>query len=198
MEHYEQPQHPMDPAPPVSYMGMDEPASKWPTAIGTISIVLGSIGLLCYGCNSLSNIASPMFSGMIPPEQRPPDPPAHLAAIQISQLCIAFLLSLWLLIAGIGLVKRRRWSRSNHIAWAFAKILISVVSAVISFVVLEDFVNMINDQMSTGGQTPPFTFSSQLFMIILIVSIVWYLIYPIFVLIWFSRATVKAEVQQWR
>ena len=31
------------------------PESRWPVVVGTISIVLGAIGILCYGCQSVLN-----------------------------------------------------------------------------------------------------------------------------------------------
>jgi hypothetical protein len=179
----------IDDAPP-------EP-SKWPTVIGAISIVFGSLGLVCYGCMSLNTIATPMLVGMVPEDQRPPTPQGLQLFVQIFQMCAAFGLSVWLLIAGIGLARRRSWSRAHSIGWSVGKILLTVISTAAAVAFVGDTVDQINGQMSQGGKTPPFTFSVGMFLALFAVSAVWAMLWPAFLLIWFSRGAVKDEVAAW-
>ena len=45
--------------------------STWPTVVGVISIVLGSLGILVYGCGSVANLAMGAFSRSIDPGGSP-------------------------------------------------------------------------------------------------------------------------------
>lgn len=182
--------------PPTEFSGMPETPSKWPTVIGTISIILGALGLVCYGCGTLNTAGSSSFSSMLPEDQRPPPVPAAQLAVQITQMCVTWLLSAWLLAAGIGLVKRRRWARPHHLGWAVAKIVVAVVGTAISFIFIQDSVRQINDAMSQQGP-PPFTVTEELVTVVMIAVMIWFLIYPIFLLLWFSRRKIKAEVAAW-
>lgn len=183
---------------PPSEMG--EPPAKpsgWPTALGTISIVFGSLGLVCYGCMSVNTIATPMLVGMVPEDQRPPTAQGIQLFVQIFQLCAASGLSVWLLIAGIGLARRRPWSRAHAIGWSVGKILLTIISTLAGLAFVGETVEQINGSMTQGGQTPPFTVSVGIFVVVIAISAVWAVIWPVFLLIWFRRAAVKDEVAAW-
>lgn len=173
-----------------------EPAG-WPTPIGVISIVLASLGLLCYGCQSGATIMNPMFMGMIPEDQRPPSPSTALYATQIVQLCGSFLLSCWLLAAGIGLCKRRPWAPRGCVAWSWIKIIFSLIGAGLSLFFVGESVQQINDGMTQQGSTPPFTMTVPLLMVILAAMTLLVLVWPAFLLVWFARGSVKQEVARW-
>ena len=192
------------PAPPQDFppfeprdMALEEVDTKWPGTIGTISIVLGVLGLMCYGCGSINAIVGPYMANMLPADQRPPAPPPLVSAIQIGQTCITFVLSVWLLSAGIGLLKRRRWSRGAHVGWAFAKILLAMISAVVGILIMPQTIKQINDQLSHSGKIN-FRVTEPLMMTVIVISTVWFLIYPVFLVMWFSRAPMKTEVATWR
>ncbi len=172
------------------------PPSKWPTTIGVISIVFGSAGLLCYGCGSANTALTPWLITLMPEDQRPPSG-GILVVVQLFQMCSAFALSVWLLLAGIGLVRRRPWARKQCFGWSVVKILFTVTSTTISILLTSQSVQHINDQMSQGGQTPLFTMTEGIFIIIVLAAVVWALIWPVFLLAWFSRESVKQEVAAW-
>lgn len=172
--------------------------SSWPTTLGVICIVFGGLGLACYGCGSVQTALGPWMAGMVPEEQRPATPQGLQLVVQVAQMCTAFALSVWLLVAGIGLTRRRPWSRAHCMGWSVVKILLVVVGTVAGALFAPDSVQQVNDQLSQGGrQTPPFTMTTQIIYIILLISLLWFLVWPVVLLLWFSRASVKAEVEAW-
>lgn len=184
-------------ATPPSEVGEVPPKPPgWPGVIGTISIVFGALGLVCYGCLSLQTMMTPMMMGMMPEDQRPPTPQGIQLFVQIFQMCAAAGLSVWLLIAGIGLTRRRPWARSHTVGWSLAKVLLSFISMVAGVAFAGATVDQINSQLSRGG-TPPFTVSIAWMFIFIVIALVWALLWPVFLLIWFSRGSVKDEVAAW-
>jgi hypothetical protein len=181
-------------APPEE-TGSLETASRWPGAVGTISIILGSLGLACWGCMSIGTIAGPWLQQMAPQEQRTPLPGGFQLFVQVFQQCGSAGLSFWLLFAGIGLVRRRPWSRMHHIAWSVAKILLILVTFVASFAFYPQALQQINDQFSK--MKVQFTVTTAMLAVAGVVQMLFFLIWPVFLLIWFSRGAVKEEVAAW-
>ena len=184
-------------ATPPSEVGEVPPKPPgWPGVIGTISIVFGALGLVCYWCLILQTMMTPIMMGMMPEDQRPPTPQGIQLFVQIFQMCAAAGLSVWLLIAGIGLTRRRPWARSHTVGWSLAKVLLSFISMVAGVAFAGATVDQINSQLSRGG-TPPFTVSIAWMFIFIVIGLVWALLWPVFLLIWFSRGSVKDEVAAW-
>lgn len=188
-------------APPLE-PGPDEfaPRPLWPKAFGIISIVLASLGLICYGCGSGANVMGQMMSGSVQQQQVPQPSPVQ-QALQIGGLCLSFALSIWLLIAGIGLVRFRSWATKQHTFWAMAKITITVVVTALNFVFVDETVKAINDQFAaqaqrTGGSVP-FTATKELAYIFFAASFVLYMIYPLIVILFMMKEKVKNEVALW-
>ena len=57
-------------------------------------------------------------------------------------------------------------------------------------------VEQINDQLSQQGPAP-FTVTVPMMKIFIIVSMLWFLIWPVFMLIWFGRRRIADEVAEW-
>jgi hypothetical protein len=181
---------------PSEYVEPPEP-SKWPGVVGTINIVLATLGLLCYGCGAGNALLGPVLARMMAQGQQVPTPPPVVTVTQVVVSCASFLLSCWLLAAGIGLVKRLPWARNHAIGWSVAKIALSLISTGAGVALAEENARMINNQMTQGGQAPPFTFTAGLFIAIAAVSLAWYLIWPVVLLLWLSRGSVREEVRLW-
>jgi hypothetical protein len=169
----------------------------WPSAIGAISIVFGSLGLVCYGCGSIQTALSPWLAGMVPEDQRPPIAQGMQLFVQIFQMCAATGLSVWLLIGGIGLTRRRPWARAHTIGWSVAKLVLTVVATAIGVVFVGETIKQVNSQLAGSGGKPLFTVTVPMMLAFFAISLVWYFVWPIFLLIWFSRRAVKDEVVAW-
>lgn len=202
----QQPQEPMFSPPPdapiqdASYI--DVPETSWPKVIGIISIVLASLGLACYGCNSVSTVFQPMMLEAIPEDQRPPTPQGMQLYIGVANMCVSFLLSVWLLIAGIMTVKRKPSARTQNIGWSIVKIIVVLIALVVNVLLFaEDMADQMNwqfeQQAQQTGNPPVFTFDITMVYIMLGVTAAVGLVWPVILLIWFSRGKIKDEVATW-
>ncbi len=189
-------------AAPASVPGMIPPApSVWPTVIGTISIVLGVMGLLCYGCSSIGAMLGPLLANVVPPEVLGPQPQGVFLVYWIASHCAALLLSLWLLVAGIGIAQRRAWARSASLGWATTKMAVTVADTVLGFVFISDIATHFSERWSRGQpQTAqlPEGVMELVMAFVIIVGFFFTLIWPVFLLIWFARRRVRAEIAHWR
>ena len=189
-------------AAPASVPGMIPPApSVWPTVIGTISIVLGAMGLLCYGCGAIGELVTPLLANVVPEEALGPQPEGAFLVYWIASHCVALLLSLWLLVAGIGIAQRRAWSRSASVGWAITKMVAAVGDTVLAFVFISEMATHVSESW-TGGQPQapqaPEGVVEVFLAFMIVLGFFFALIWPVFLLIWFARRRVRAEIAQWR
>jgi hypothetical protein len=160
-----------------------------------IAIVLGAMGTLggCVGS------VLPFFMGMLA-DAMPPGQPTGLESyeewgfwivlIQVIMMCLAALL----LVAGIGLVKRHRWGVTLAYTWAVLKIVFMLVNAFPSYWMQQKQV----ENMTQQGLPVMGTGVFEIFgMAAIAVGVVWGCAFPAFLLIWFARATIKAEIADW-
>lgn len=188
----------MPPTSPWSHGGLPQPQSSWPGIVGTISIVFGSLGLLCYGCNSIMTVASPLMQSIVPPEAQQAQAQGAVLALNIGSYCIGFLLAILLLFSGIGVVQRRRWGRTTSIVWAFLKVALAIIVLALTVILAQDIADQVNQQMQASGQAAPFTMTPELIILFAGVGVLFQLIWPVFILIWFNRARIKDEVATWQ
>lgn len=171
----------------------DEPASRstWPTVVGVVSIVFGGLGVV-------GAIATPFTAGMAPPDANMPPPPEGAALfIQGAQNCLALILAVVLLTGGIGLLQRRGWSRPTLMGWSIAKLILVAIGIVVGFLGGGAAqIEQMNQQFADAGMD--FAVSQGMVITATIVSAIWFAAWPIFLLIWFSRGTIKNEVDAWR
>jgi hypothetical protein len=172
-------------------------ASGWAGVIGTIAIVLGVLGML----GGLWGLASPALTrawvANLPPEQ--------LAAMDLSLRwsawtetygLLATTLAVLLLAGGVGLARRRPWSIKTLTTWALLKILLSVVSTILGWTIQQEMWEAMqtgNPALASGVRGWATGFA----LFVLLVGLVWACALPVFVLIWFARATIRAQVAEW-
>ncbi len=126
-------QFPLD-APPREHQPdllPDEPP-RWPTVVGVISIVWGSLGIICGGCG----LASPLImeamlaqqasqQGMGPmPDIMKPGP------LQMALGVVGLLWTVLLLVAGIMLTLRKPVARPLHLVYAVVNIILTIVGTI--------------------------------------------------------------------
>ena len=167
--------------------------SKWPTVIGVIAIVLAAFGLPGGVCGMLL----PRLMSMVPDN----DDPALAAMRQTSGPLMVLMLvgmgfSACLLAIGIGLVKRRPWSPTWAIRWSIVYVLFSFVSTIMSYSIqMEQFEAMANQGGNAAAAMQGMRVGG---MIGTCFGLAWAWALPVFFLIWFSRAKIKAEVATWQ
>jgi len=139
------------------------------TIFGILSILFGSLGLLCTARAMVGTSAS--FEVLDPS-------PGYEVWIGVSSL-IGLALAAWLLDIGIGLLRLKRWARSGALGYAWLAITFDIVRVLVGIVALV-----------FGGVSPPPgalpTYIAGLFLGLLA------LIYPVLLLMFMSKPHVIA------
>lgn len=188
------------PAPPPMAGEVQMPPgdpSKWPTVVGVICIVFGSCGVLAGCCGTGFVLFAEQFANWLEKQvAQAPSAPAssrdgiiqmrvmaqHLG-LSVSVAAAGLLLASVLLCGGIGLVKRRRYSRAVLNAWSLLKVLLAIGAGALNYWIAKLAV-------AEGATTGPSALTIGL-------GFAWTILLPCFILLWMNRARVKAEVASW-
>lgn len=175
--------------------------SSWPTVIGVIAIVFGVGGMLM-GCWTsvfplFTDFFAEFFEKNMPAGQ--PNPLEFAGQFEtwsvihgVAMLIVAAIL----LVAGIGLVRRRSSSIDTCRLWSVLKILLTIEACF--FTAATQRVQFEAMQSQAPG-TMPFgdDFTSMIIAATVVWALVWGCALPVFMLIWFARGKIKAETAQW-
>ena len=197
MEHDEsRPAEPPATAPPSEMGDLVPQRSGWPTAIAVSGIVVASLGLAGGCCGMLSPLFTDFSLGMAADSGSMSQ--EQIDSIRASQMPIAWImpasiiglaLASLLLTGGIGLVRRRAGGITLCKIWAW----ISIPWTMIGLVVAAYFqlrVPAEAQQMGAGFQYFGLAVGACYGLTIGIG-------FPVFMLLWFSRAKIKDEVAAW-
>ncbi|MEM9420810.1 MAG: hypothetical protein AAGA25_17425 [Planctomycetota bacterium] len=172
------------------------PKSAWPTAIGIIAIVFGAGGML----GGLSGLAGPLFNQVMA-EFSDPSQAAVYEAQQKYQWWGVGLSGVGLLVAGlllwggIEVLKRRPAGAARIKQWAVAKIVLTLALGVFQAVMMPVIFEATQQQQ--GGMAMPEGFVLGMVIATVVVTIAWGAALPVFMLVWFGREKITAEVQSW-
>ncbi len=155
----------------------------WPKVIGIISIVWGSIGLVCGGCG----IASPFFMGVMLQGQGELPPSLSPTLTQMALMAFGLLLAILLIVAGVTTMNRKPAGFIMHIGYAVVSIPVTLLGLYFSWKqqaelaqwAVENPDNMIAKSMSAPGQS-----IGQVVGLVFVGTLG--LAYPIFILVWFG------------
>lgn len=166
---------------------------RWPLVLGVIAIILGGLGVLAYGIQLAQLIIIPL---MVPEDTRVVEA-MMLAAGPLGWIAsiLRILTSILLLVLGIGLARKSRWAISLTWWWIVLKIITELLNGIIQ-VVVQYRAFMSEDFFSTSSQAGLAGFL--IFMILVsILTFLWYLIGPVFMMIWLTRPRVRAYWNAW-
>ena len=195
---------PTDPADPTPLTPPIQPAvpytfarPSWPVVIGIIAIVLGALGVLG-GC--WATIAYPVMAVIF--RAAPKQATAGLDLLQewrgwtLTMGIASGVLAVFLLSAGIGLCRRRRWAISVAWWWAVLKMVFVLVGAVMAVVMQQAQFTAIGGQ---GGAPAPLPPGSTLLIgaVTAGFTVIWGWALPVFMIVWLSRGTIKREIGGW-
>jgi hypothetical protein len=109
--------------------------------------------------------------------------------------CALILLAALLAIAaGAGLARRRGWAPSACVAWACLKMLVVFFDGVLTYIMQKRmFDEIAADDPSLAGAT-----ALVVTLIFVAMMVMWGWALPAFVLIWFARRQVGADIAAWR
>lgn len=178
-------------------MQMPEQRSAWPTVIGIIAIVLGSLGILggCWG------LATPWFLGVIK-DIVPPGQATGMEFVEewrawtVINSLVGTGVAILLLFAGIGLRRCRRWAVPTCVTWAVVKMLFVVVNSVLMYMIQRPGLEAMAQQ-NPGMSGMGSGFLVLIGIISVVFGILWGWAFPVFLLVWLSRAKIKAETAAW-
>lgn len=169
----------------------------WPSVLGVIAIVLGALGALGGVWGAAAPTVLRAVSRDIPEmESAALDAAEALGAWTIPLAMLTGGLAVLLLVAGIGLVRRRRWSRNAFRAWAVLKIALVATSAVLaSFVQQQTFETMQGTDPTAPGM--PAAAITVMTVSTVVFTLLWGWALPIFALVWFARRKIGEHVATW-
>ncbi len=200
METNGDPQTPAAMTPPTELGDAPERRSGWPTMIGIIAVVFGVLGVLG-GCSGLVfNVFAAIWGSSMqwmPEVQKAQFEVMRQYVVPTSiSMVVATVVAAWLLVAGIGVLRRRPWSRGATVGWAVAKIIYAIPAY---FLNKAQFEAMEQAAIDSGTPIPTgiFTIMQSVGGAMMGWSILWVWALPLFLIIWFRWAPVKTEVERW-
>jgi len=163
-----------------------------------IGIILGALGML----GGLWGMVSPLFVSFMTSRMPPGAEHAFDAVEQMNTwMVVGSILSLLvaglLLAAGIGLLRRRLWGLACYSAWAMLKILWVAVNTGITLSMRDATMEFIGAS-NPSGPIIPARLTTLITVIVPVGALIWGWALPVFMLIWLSRAKIKAETVQWQ
>lgn len=165
---------------------MDGPAPpRWPKVIGIISIVFGSLGVICGGVGIGWQLLMPGFlsqmPGGAPPTLMSPSP------INLGVGAVSTLWTIILVVAGAMTVARKPGGRTAHLVWAFMAVVFGVVGLYMQVKMNAEIATWIADN-------PDSEFAKQPQMpIIGYLCGGFFLGWPLFTLVWFGLIKKKGS-----
>lgn len=180
-------------ARPAGYAPYAPPAPVWPTVIGVIGVVLGAGALLItLGSLGMSLVMMQSTTGTstIPmPQFNDQWMPWTIVSTLLT--CAAAIL---LLVAGIGIAKRLAWGPRLAKVWAVLKLVVVAAGVVIGFQMQREAMEAMSQ---SAGSSPVGNAETMVVGLMMCAGLVWGWALPVFLLIWFSRASVKEQVSKW-
>jgi hypothetical protein len=180
---------------------------SWPTTIGVISIVLGSLGILANLWGIAGIFVARAFSTSSTQSGAGPASVTHFPWSTSMLVAhgvfagVALCVSVWLLVAGIGLVRRKRWGVKATRGWAWARIATAVVQVGLTYWLQRVQFDAMQTQMASEGGPPPPAFFGALgttfAAVISVLTFAWAIAWPLVCLLWLRRPVIRAQYQRW-
>lgn len=168
----------------------------WATVIASICIVFAVLGALV----ALFSAGVPLFSGwtqgfgqtnqsFLAPFKAMNSHSRLYAALGVGLLLLAGLQ----LAGGIGLLNARRWCRPALLSYALLKIVAAGLELWLSIVVTQQQ----QIDMAQANMAPPPAAAGLINMVVLGLNTAWKCLWPVFLLVWFNRPSIKAQIRKW-
>jgi|GEM_PF-2490756 len=118
---------------------------------------------------------------------------------------ISFLLTIMLLVGGIGMVNKKSWARSTLLLWAWLKILITILWLIWQFTSINDQIPLIAEEMRKSmeqqGNADQFELVMGWIKPVITIGIIllglFFLIWPLFLVFFLGRDKIRDEAAGW-
>lgn len=168
-----------------------KPPAKWHIAVGIIPMAFGLAAMLVGVIYALSALfdTSAMSALRLSGENRA----RYHDAVIITRLCwiVGGLLGCAGFIGGLGVLCRKSWGPALIVLWAWLKLLYATPAALLTS--KEDTIL----EIESNGVTAATSFEFWFELIIRGVWWLWMLALPIFIILWFRREKVRADMDLW-
>lgn len=175
--------------------------SRWPGVIGSISLALGVLGVLGGAVGAASQLISSRIQSMVPGQEVVFDAQRKWMAESIGVQSAGALIAGLLIVAGAGLLMRRRWSRPVFFAWAILRVVGGIAAAMVTYGMQRDqFEAMSRMNPGAGGGPPPAVMTAVGDITVLATAVgygLWAALWPAFMVVWLCRPKIRAEMSAW-
>jgi hypothetical protein len=193
---YEDPQLP--PMTPAGYAPLPSHAS-WPTVLGIIMIIFGAFGTI----GSLFGVFAGKFMALLLTQTGNASAEALQSPLiqkwmQLTSLFsgLGVAVAILLLVAGIGLIKRRTWALKASTVWAGTKITLGVANLLVNYVMQQKIAEAVSAGAIDADAAKLFARGGAS-LVAMLPGLLWVLALPVFVLIWLSLPNSKEETARW-
>jgi hypothetical protein len=216
MSTYQTPTQGRPPIEPDSGAPLGPAPTTWPRVVGIIVVVIASLGIMQYGlCAPIGLLAASLMGSAFESiaESQPntglEGTVAQMEALQDYTLVnlasngAALVLSIMLLIGGIGLLRRRPWARRGLLAWAVLRMIHALPAVYIGYMMHRVQFDAMKDAAASGtagaGQPPMviLDLASAFGVVGVVIGLVFAWALPVFMLIWLSRWRIRDEMATW-
>lgn len=185
-------------SPPIEpgALGTGTPAPTWPKPIGIIAIILGSLGMLGGALGMVAPQVMGTMASKMPPEVAGQfEVMDDFAGWTIASSLAGLVVAVALLVAGIGVLKQRRWGVTAIQAWAAVKMLLVVATSILTYQIFQE--TAVTMSQTQGVQAMPGGFMSAMGAFSVGFGLLWGWALPVFLLVWFARRKIKQQVASW-
>lgn len=160
------------------------PLPSWPKVVGIISIVWGSVGIVCSGCGLLTPVFIPALMKAVGQEMPKEAMPQGM---QMLLMIPGLLLAVFLIVAGVATLNRKPSGFPMHLGYALVAIPLALLNVYFSW-------KQQGEMAQWAAMNPEHPFAQQannpgqrmMQVVGLIFGAVIGLAYPVFCLIWFG------------
>jgi len=157
----------------------------WPLVIGVICLVVAAIDIGMIIFNSMSYMAI---------EDSQPEGQGMGGVKAIASAIIPGLIALWLVLGSLGLLQRSSTGVKRLRQWAFVKIFIGLVCGGIALVGISA-IEGAAEEFARDQSVEDLPIG--VLKATLIIGMIWAVAFPAFLLIWFKRPAIAAEIARW-
>jgi len=108
-----------------------------PQWVGVVSIVIGILGLLCWGGSAAMTVAASSLQGTM---EGAFEPSAAHRAVEFAGYFAGVVLGIWLIVAGSGIAADRQWGRGAVRIWAIIRLVVAAIGLGAAFLWMDEVV----------------------------------------------------------
>lgn len=179
------------------------PGSGWPKILGIITLVFGTLGSL----GGLVSFLNPIFlrkqmESFVELGADAADVAAYIDKMVTYQTTLAVLTStagVLLLVGGLALIKKRPVAVRLLLVWGVYKIGNGIYSTIQGIPMAREQMEIMQSANAFGSDAGEAIgqFTSIATSVGLIVNLIWVMVLPVFLFVWFSRAKIREQVKSW-